>query len=57
MESGKFTRNRMIHIRLDEETHRQLKIHAAQTGASIQQLVEEMIRLKFVESSTDDVKL
>jgi len=47
----------MIHIRLDEETHRQLKIHAAQTSATIQQLVERLVRQKYIKSQAKDVKL
>ena len=39
----------MIHIRLDEETHKKLKIHAATTSTTIQQLVESLIRLKVVK--------
>jgi predicted HicB family RNase H-like nuclease len=33
----------MIHIRLDAETHRHLKVRAAQLGISIQKLVEGLI--------------
>lgn len=38
------SRERMIHIRLDEHTHRQLKILAARTDASVQSVVENLIR-------------
>lgn len=38
------SRERMIHIRLDERTHRQLKILAARTDASVQSVVENLIR-------------
>lgn len=38
------SRERMIHIRLDEQTHRQLKILAARTDASVQSVVESLIR-------------
>lgn len=34
----------MIHVRLDEKTHRRLKILAAQRVTTIQQLVENLIR-------------
>jgi plasmid stability protein len=34
----------MIHIRLDEETHRLVKVQAAQHGLTIQRLVENIIR-------------
>ncbi len=37
-------RERMIHIRLDEHTHRELKILAAETDATLQSLVEDLIR-------------
>jgi predicted HicB family RNase H-like nuclease len=40
------SRERMIHIRLDEHTHRQLKILAARTDASVQSVVENLIRLR-----------
>ena len=36
--------DRMIHIRLDEETHRLVKVQAAQHGLTIQRLVENIIR-------------
>jgi predicted HicB family RNase H-like nuclease len=38
-------KGRMIHIRLDEQTHRQLKVHAARQGKTIQQTVEGLIHL------------
>jgi len=41
----------MIHIRLDEKAHRLLKVHGAQTGTSIQQLVEELILRELAETS------
>jgi hypothetical protein len=34
----------MIHVRLDEKTHRRLKIIVAQRTTTIQQLVEDLIR-------------
>jgi hypothetical protein len=33
----------MIHVRLDEKTHRHLKIIVAQRTTTIQQLVEDLI--------------
>jgi len=42
--SRKGTRGPMIHVRLDEATHRGLKVHVARTGTTIQQLVEDLIR-------------
>lgn len=42
--------DRMIHIRLDEETHRLVKVRAAQHGLTIQRLVENIIRSQVVTS-------
>jgi predicted HicB family RNase H-like nuclease len=42
-------KGRMIHIRVDVETHKHLKIHAAQTSTTIQQLVEGLIRQKYIK--------
>ena len=39
--------DKVIHIRIDEETHRKLKIHAASSKATIQHLVESLIRDKY----------
>ena len=38
------SRGPMIHVRLDEQTHRRLKIVVAQRTTTIQQLVEDLIR-------------
>jgi predicted HicB family RNase H-like nuclease len=38
------SRGPMIHVRLDEKTHRRLKIVVAQRATTIQQLVEDLIR-------------
>jgi len=38
------SRGPMIHVRLDEKTHRRLKIVVAQRTTTIQQLVEDLIR-------------
>jgi len=46
----------MIHVRLDEETHKKLKIYAAQTSTTIQQLVEGLIRRKVVRPGTKSLK-
>jgi hypothetical protein len=40
----------MIHIRLDETTHRKLKIRVAQDGTTIQHLVADLIRRAVGES-------
>lgn len=39
--------DKVIHIRIDEETHRKLKMHAASSKATIQKLVEDLIRSKY----------
>jgi len=39
----------MIHIRLDETTHRKLKIRVAHDGTTIQHLVADLIRHKVGE--------
>jgi predicted HicB family RNase H-like nuclease len=44
------SRNRMIHIRLNEETHKRLKIKAVQNNATIQKLVEDLILQSLVTS-------
>jgi len=45
----KTRKGRMIHIRLDENTHRELKILAVRTNSSIQSMVEEMISRRVSE--------
>jgi predicted HicB family RNase H-like nuclease len=40
----------MIHIRLDEQIHRQLKVHAAESEQSIQQIVEMLVK-RFLPST------
>ena len=37
-------RGPMIHVRLDKQTHRQLRILVAQKGTTIQQLVNDLVR-------------
>ena len=37
-------RGPMIHIRLDEQTHRQLRILVAHRDTTIQQLVNDLVR-------------
>jgi len=44
-------RGLMIHIRLDETTHRKLKIRVAHDGTTIQHLVADLIRREVGESS------
>jgi len=45
-------RGPMIHIRLDETTHRKLKIRVARDGTTIQHLVADLIRREVGESDT-----
>ena len=42
-EKNNNNRGPMVHIRLDEETHRKLKIIVAQSGTTMQQLVKDLI--------------
>jgi|GEM_PF-2910939 len=46
-------RGPMIHIRLDETTHRKLKIRVAHDCTTIQQLVADLIRREVGESQTN----
>jgi len=48
--------DRMIHIRLDEETHRLVKVQAAQHGMTIQRLVENIIRSQVVNQENRSAK-
>jgi predicted HicB family RNase H-like nuclease len=48
--------DRMIHIRLDEETHRLVKVQAAQQGMTIQRLVENIIRSQIVAPENRSAK-
>jgi len=43
-------RGPMIHVRLDETTHRKLKIRVAHDGTTIQHLVADLIRREVGES-------
>jgi len=51
------SKERMLHIRLDDETHRKLKMHAASSQTTIQQLVEGMIRDRYATIQFKDMKL
>ena len=55
-ESNAHTKDRMIHIRLDDKTHRRLKIEAVQNDTTIQSLVEELILQSLVKSQVKDVR-
>jgi len=44
-------RGPMIHIRLDEQTHRQLRILVAHRDTMIQQLVNDLVRREVERSS------
>lgn len=48
--------DRMIHIRLYEETHRLIKVQAAQHGMTIQRLVENIIRGQVVAPKNKSAK-
>lgn len=48
--------DKVIHIRIDEETHQKLKMHAASSRATIQRLVEELIRTKYKKMRVGNVK-
>jgi len=47
--------DKLIYIRIDENTHRKLKTHAASTRVTIQQLVEELIRKKCLSIREKDL--
>ena len=49
-------RGPMIHIRLDETTHRRLKIRVAHNGTTIQHLVADLIRQEVGESDRSKKK-
>ena len=55
-ERRRCTSDRMIHIRLDEETHRLVKVQAAQDGTTIQRLVENIIRGQVVARKNGSAK-
>ena len=44
------TKDRMIHVRLDEKTHKRLKIMAVQSDTTMQQLVEGLILKSLIKS-------
>jgi hypothetical protein len=44
-------RGPMIHVRLDEKTHHQLKVYAVSSGSTIQSVVSDLIRKKLAETS------
>jgi predicted HicB family RNase H-like nuclease len=48
--------DKVIHIRIDEETHQKLKIHAASSKATIQQIVESLIRTKYQNMQVRNMK-
>jgi hypothetical protein len=45
----------MIHIRLDEDTHKRLKLEAVHQDSTVQDLVERLIRRRLVNSREKDV--
>jgi predicted HicB family RNase H-like nuclease len=46
MTTSKQAKLKMVHIRLDERTHRELKILAVRNDTTVQDLVEELIKSK-----------
>jgi hypothetical protein len=48
--------DRLIHIRIDEETYHKLKVHAALSKATIQELVENLIRSRYQNIKIGDTK-
>ena len=55
-ESNSHTKDRMIHIRLDDKTHKRLKIKAVKEDTSIQKLVEALILKSFVNSRVRELR-
>jgi len=49
------TKIRMIHIRLPEEVHKRLRIHAAEKDVTIQDWVKEIIERKLEQENTKPV--
>ena len=49
-------RGPMIHIRLDEQTHKRLRILVAQESTTIQELVTSMIREKISQLNFSKLK-
>jgi len=47
-------RGPMIHVRLDEKTHRELKIYAVSSGGTIQSVVSDLIRKKMTETKSHE---
>jgi Sec-independent protein translocase protein TatA len=52
--STRSANDKLIHIRIDELTHRKLKTYAASSQMTIQQLVEELIRSKYASVRMKD---
>lgn len=46
----------MVHIRLDDKTHRRLKLEAVQRDTAIQNLVEDLILQSLMKSRVKDVR-
>lgn len=49
------TKDRMIHIRLDDKTRKRLKLEAVQKDTTIQKLVEDLILQSFAKSRLKEV--
>ena len=55
-ESNAHTKDRMIHIRLDDKTHKRLKMDAVHQDTTVQNLVEKLILNGLIKSRAKDVK-
>lgn len=47
-------RGPMIHVRLDEKTHHELKVYAVSSGGTIQSIVSDLIRKKLAETGRNE---
>jgi len=54
--SSKQPKDRMIHIRLDDKTHKRLKIEAVHQDTTVQSLVERLILSSLEKSRAKDVR-
>lgn len=50
------TKDRMIHIRLDDKTHKRLKLEAVHQDTTVQNLVEHLILSSFEKSRAKEVR-
>ena len=50
------SRGPMIHVRLDEKTHHELKVHAVSSSSTIQSVVASLIRRMLDEENKEAVR-